>query len=76
MHIRISILAVWSTLDLTNDTHTRKYQIVLEVTLGLREKQSKISPFPNLCPSYLNKVQIYPVNPTNPDVLKFITKFL
>ena len=35
-------------------------------------EESKISPFPNSCSSYLNKVQItiHPVNPTNPDILK------
>ena len=37
-------------------------------------RKSKFSPFPNLFPSY--KLQIHPVNPTNPDILKFITKFL
>ena len=41
-------------------------------------EESKISPFPNLCHSYLikSKLQIHPVNPTNPDILKFITMFL
>ena len=38
--------------------------------------ESKISPFPNLCPGYLNKNQIHPATPANPDILKFITKLL
>ena len=42
-------------------------------------EESKICPFPNICLSYLNKVnkvQIHPANPTNLDILKFFTKFL
>ena len=41
------------------------------------QKESKISPFPKLCPSYFkkSKLQIRPVTFTNPDILKFITKF-
>ena len=38
--------------------------------------ESKISAFPYLCPGYLNKNQIHPANPANPDILKFITKLL
>ena len=37
-------------------------------------EESKISPFPNLCPK--SKLQIHPVSPANLDILKFITKFL
>ena len=35
-------------------------------------EESKIRPFPNLCPSTLrkSKLQIHPVNPTNPDIFK------
>ena len=41
-------------------------------------EESKIDPLPNLCASYLikSKLQIHPVNPTNPGILKFITKSL
>ena len=46
------------TLDLLNATHTRKYQIILEVSSYKESSHEKfkISAFPNLCPSYFNSV--------------------
>ena len=41
-------------------------------------KNIKFILFPTYVPATLIKsqLQIHPVNPTNPDILKFITKFL
>ena len=49
----------WSNLDLLNTTHTRKYQVILEVIFSSYKEssheQSKISSFLSVCPSYLEK---------------------
>ena len=44
---------------------------------GSSHEESKISPFSNLCPSYLSvksKLQIHLANPTDPDILKVLIK--
>ena len=72
-----------STLDLTNVTHTRKYQIIfgsclLTLIKKVSMKNLKLLLILTYVPTTLieSKLQIHLVNPTNPDILKFITRFL
>ena len=71
------------TLDLINTTYTGKYQIVsasylLALIKKVLIKNLKFLLFPTYAPVTLikSKSQIHSVNPTNPGILNFITKFL
>ena len=71
------------TLDLINATHTGKYQIILaSYLLALIKKVLIMNLKFLLFPIYVSvtliksKSEIHPMNFRNPDILKFITKFL